>query len=426
VRRLSPRSVRARTTLAAAIVTALVLALASVLIVRLVERDLEANARDALTSQLESASHTAGGESVEQGGGTEGSEGGDGEVERGEDSVSESSGETGTGSGNDAQQQAIADASVAEVRAGVDAASQALLLIVPAVVALLAAAIWLTVGRALRPVHAISTRVAEISGSTLDGRVPEPQSGDEIEELARLVNQMLARLQIASQRQRDFVADASHELRSPLSTIVAAAEIAEVSSDPRRLQKLAVTVGSEAKRMQALIADLLDLARLDEDRQRNDVSLVDMTTLCRDVIGRIDAPGKDLTLTSRDPVEVLGVGSQLERLLFNVIDNAATYATVHVVVSALMTGANAEIVVEDDGLGIPEADRMRVFDRLVRLDESRERRSGGTGIGLALVKTIIDRHHGMIEVDVSPSLGGARFTILVPKLSPGLRHRSPR
>ena len=217
----------------ASLATVLVLAAASVLIVVLVERDLENNARLALEGALETASHAASGEESAGGEGNEQPES-SGHIEGSE--AAESSGLSSavpdSHSSSDARLQQIADASIAETRAGVDAASRALWIIVPAVGAILALAIWAAVGHVLRPVRAISGRVAAISGSTLDERVPEPDSGDEIAELAALMNEMLDRLQAASDRQRAFTADASHELRAPLSTLLAAAEVAEVSSDP--------------------------------------------------------------------------------------------------------------------------------------------------------------------------------------------------
>ena len=307
------RSVRWKTTVAATVLTALVLGLASYFIVRLVERDLEGNARSALSSALESASHSASGEGSSSGEGGEG--GADG------------------GSSADAQQRALADASVREVEAGVDAASNALLIIVPLVVVALGLAIWWTVGRALRPVRDISARVTEISGSTLDERVPVPASEDEIAELAALMNEMLDRLQSSSERQRAFVADASHELRSPLSTIVAAAEIASVSPDPIKLHKLAETVSGEAQRMQLLVANLLDLARLDEDRLELDTTVVDVAAVCRDAVDRFDEEVSDISLRCPAVARADGVVSQIEQVVFNLVDNAATHAEGRVVVT---------------------------------------------------------------------------------------------
>ena len=412
-------SVRSRATLAATLVTALVLGLASVLILVLVERDLQSNARSALSEALETASHSASGEEGE--GSEEGGTGHDG-GSRGEESEDEEvtqsreTRESGPGgSSGDARQQQITDTSIQEVQAGLEATARALSVIVPAAVVVLAVAIWLTVGRTLRPVRDISLQVAAISGSTLNARVPEPHSEDEIAELAALMNEMLDRLQESSDRQRAFVADASHELRSPLSTIVASAEIAQISPDPEKLRQLAAGVGSEARRMQALIASLLDLARLDEDRRRLVTAPVELAALCRETSGRIDFSGIDVEFSATPPITVDGVDSLLERAVFNLLDNASIHAERRVRIDAREKPATVEIVVEDDGPGIPEADRLRVFERFARLDESRQRSTGGSGLGLALAKAIVERHHGGITVSESASLGGAQFKIELPR-----------
>ena len=407
-----PRSVRFRTTLAATLVTAAVLGVASLIIVALVERDLEQNTSAALSDVLETAAHAAAGEEShrDEVGGRSGSGDAAAPSTAPESARAAQDGEPT----NDARQQRITDASIAEVQVGVDAASRALLIIVPVVVAVLALAIWLAVGRALHPVRAISSRVAAISGSTLDERVPEPGSGDEIAELAALMNEMLDRLEAASDRQRAFVADASHELRSPLSTIVAAAEVSEVSTDPEKLQKLSETIGSESRRLQALIADLLDLARLEEQRQAPVPDQVDLPMICERAIERVQAPGRGITLGAAAVEPVVGIGSQLERAVFNLVDNGVRYANRRVHVSLVESAATVSVIVEDDGPGIPHADRARVFDRFVRLDESRGRLGGGSGIGLSLVMAIAERHGGTARVGDSERLGGARFVLELP------------
>ena len=414
-----PRSVRSQTTLAASLATVLVLAAASVLIVVLVERDLENNARVALEGALETASHAASGEGSARGEGNEQSEG-SGHIEG--NRAAESSGlssavpdsESNSESNSDARLQQIADASIAETRAGVDAASRALWIIVPAVGAILALAIWAAVGHVLRPVRAIAGRVAAISGSTLDERVPEPDSGDEIAELAALMNQMLDRLQAASDRQRAFTADASHELRAPLSTLLAAAEVAEVSSDPQKLQELSAKIGGEARRMQALISDLLDLARLDEQRREELLHSVDLWAACEHAIERVNGQDVAVTLAGGPASPIVGVESQIERAVFNLVDNAVAHAGQHVLITLVESATAVAVVVEDDGPGIPPEDRVRVLDRFVRLDESRQRRTGSSGLGLSLSHAIATRHRGSIDVGDSEHLGGARVTIELP------------
>ena len=410
-----PRSIRSQTTLAASLATVLVLAAASVLIVVLVERDLQSNARVALESALETASHAASGEGSARGEGNEQSES-SGHIEgnRAAESSGLSSAVPDSEPSGDARQQQIADASIAETRAGVDAASRALWIIVPAVGALLALAIWAAVGHVLRPVRAISGRVAAISGSTLDERVPEPDSGDEIAELAALMNEMLDRLQAASDRQRAFTADASHELRAPLSTLLAAAEIAEVSSDPQKLQELSAKIGGEARRMQALISDLLDLARLDEQRREELLHSVDLWAACEHAIERVNGQDVTVTLAGGPASPIVGVESQIERAVFNLVDNAVAHADQHVLITLVESATAVAVMVEDDGPGIPPEDRVRVLDRFVRLDESRQHRTGSSGLGLSLSHAIATRHRGSIDVGDSEHLGGARVTIELP------------
>ena len=395
--------------------TVLVLATASVLIVVLVERDLENNARVALEGALETASHAASGEGSPEGEGSEHSES-SGHIEGSEATEPSrlSSAVPDSESTNDARLQQIADASIAETRAGVDAASRALWIIVPAVGAILALAIWAAVGQVLRPVRAISGRVAAISGSTLDERVPEPDSEDEIAELAALMNEMLNRLQAASNRQRAFTADASHELRAPLSTLLAAAEVAEVSSDPQKLQELSVKIGGEARRMQDLIADLLDLARLDDQRREELLHTVDLRAVCEQAIERVNGQGVAVTLAGTAESPIVGIESQIERAVFNLVDNAVAHADQQVLVTLVESATSAAVVVEDDGPGIPPEDRVRVLDRFVTLDESRQRRTGSSGLGLSLSHAIAERHQGSIDVTDSEQLGGARVTIELP------------
>ena len=416
-------SVQVRTTLAATVATALVLVTASIVIVQLVERNLANNARAAVGDALESASHAASGEGSSEGDDAEGAAGGaahDDGAPMAERDAGGSAGDPEQASSSDLRHSQLAEASIQEVQDGVDAVEDALKIIVPVVVLLLGAAIWITVGRTLRPVRDISRRVAAISGSTLDERVPEPSGDDEIAELAGLMNEMLDRLESASERQRAFVTDASHELKSPLATIVAVAEIAKISSDPQRLAALAPKIETEARRIQDLAADLLDLARLDAQRDRRDFSTVDLSAVCREVANRLDDADIDIAVSSNGIVRAHGSGTQIERAVFNVVENAVCHAASQVQITTMSSAAVVRAVVEDDGAGIAPADRERVFDRFVRLDESRQRDSGGAGIGLSLVKAIVDRHSGAVGIGESTALGGAAVFLELPRAAPAM------
>ena len=373
-------SVRLRTTLAATVLTAVILTIASLVIVQLVERDLLNAAQATLDSALEDTDGASDGERA--------------------DEVS-----------GDPEQRLLSDRTIGEVQESVDAVVNALQLIVPGLVLVLGAGTWFMVGRALRPVHAISEQVASITSATLDERVPVPPAQDEIAELAMLMNQMIDRLEAGSKRQRQFVADASHELRSPLSTIKAAAGVAAVSPDPGKLSQLAGQVSAEADRMEELIADLLDLARFDEGDSAGIEERVELSAVCRAAADRLPPTSAELTIAAAEAVTVRGVELQLERAIFNVLTNAAQHAQRSVQVQVRTAEGRAEIVIDDDGPGIAAEDRERIFDRFVRLDGSRSRATGGSGIGLALVEAITTRHGGTITVTDAPELGGARFVL---------------
>ena len=306
---------------------------------------------------------------------------------------------------------------LSEIEASIDALQSALLIIVPLLVVGFGLMSWFLVGRALRPVHAISDRVQAISTSSLDQRVPVPRTGDEVSELATVMNQMLARLEHGGERQRQFSADASHELRSPLATVRAAAELIEREGASERSARLADEIVSETDRMDELIGDLLELSRLDEDRRSGATEPVDLVAL---VTAEVDRFGRDAEphvelVAEPGPVMIDAAPRQIRRLVTNLVDNARRHADRRVVVTAAPSTDGAPmLVVDDDGPGVPEYERERIFERFSRLDESRGRRAGGTGLGLALVRAIADRHGATVKVGRA-DLGGARFSVRFPE-----------
>ncbi len=311
----------------------------------------------------------------------------------------------------------LGEETVAEARANVRAVRNALIVIVPTVVVLLGAATWLLVGRTLAPVHAISSRVRGIGSASLDQRVPVPGSDDEIAELAGTMNQMLERIESGAERQQRFVADASHELRSPLSTIRAAAEIAQVEDPDGSWGRAAGDVVAEADRMEALIADLLDLARLDEQRRVGTEERRDLAELVGESVQRFGSTG-DCTVpvvVELESVAVTCVPGLIDEVARNLLENACRYASARVVVTVGPTGdGQASLVVEDDGPGVLPEDRERVFSRFVRVGEARDRSTGGSGLGLPLVAAVAARHSGTVSMEESPSLGGARLVVRIP------------
>ena len=225
------------------------------------------------------------------------------------------------------------------------------------------------------------------------------------------MNEMLDRLQEGSERQRRFVADASHELRSPLSTIKAAAEVAQLSNDEQRFGELAGDVEAEADRMEAIIADLLQLARLDEQDADRSGDPVDVGAVARHAVDRL--PLTELTVSTADaaPLIVPGDESQIERAVLNLLLNGVQYADSEVQLQIRMVGGRGQVLVDDDGSGVAREDRERIFERFVRADQSRDRRTGGAGLGLPIVVAIAARHGGSVAVTDSPGLGGARFIL---------------
>jgi len=226
------------------------------------------------------------------------------------------------------------------------------------------------------------------------------------------MNAMLERLETGSDRQRRFVGDASHELRSPLATIRAAHEIAALHPDSRDWTATGRDVLAELDRLDHLVDDLLLLARADEHGLRLRTVDVDLEDLLNRETGRLRKLGRLTVTVAAPPARVQGDPVQLARALRNLVDNAARHAEGRVDLRLQAVGENVAVEVEDDGPGIPEADRERVFERFVRLDESRTRASGGTGLGLAIAREISTAHGGSVSVEAGAR--GARFVLVLP------------
>ncbi len=283
----------------------------------------------------------------------------------------------------------------------------------PVVVAVSGAATYLLVRRSMRSVDDIRSRVADISTSDLSGRVPVPDSRDEIAALAVTMNEMLARIEAGHTAQRRFVADASHELRSPIATIISALEVA--ISHPELLNEDLAdkTLIPEAQRMKALIDDLLLLARADERDLRTARADTDLDDLAIVEVERLRGKTSLQLRTVVRPVRLTGDTPALSRVLRNLLDNAARHARSTVEVEVSRDGADAILAVSDDGPGIPAEDRARVFDRFVRLDSDRSRRGGGAGLGLAIAREIVVAHEGTVTIG-NRAGGGTCVTVRLP------------
>ncbi len=291
--------------------------------------------------------------------------------------------------------------------------TQLLIIGLPVLLAVVALTTWFTVGRALAPVDAIRREVDEISAAQLHRRVPQPDTNDEIGRLAATMNRMLARLEEARNSQRRFVSDASHELRSPITTIRHHAEVALAHPDRTTAEELAEVVLAEQQRMQRLVEDLLLLARADEHipPPRTQVDLDDLAF----------EEARRLRSTTSLRVDTSAVGAArvhgdvdaLRRVLRNLGENAARHAASRIDIALTDHGGQVVLTVDDDGPGIPESERARVLERFVRLDEARSRDDGGSGLGLAIVDEVARAHGGSVSISESP-LGGARIEVTLP------------
>jgi signal transduction histidine kinase len=303
--------------------------------------------------------------------------------------------------------------SLEEIDSSTAALATPLLVGLPLVLLLVGATTWTVVSRALAPVERIRREVEEITGDRLDRRVPDPGSRDEIHRLALTMNQMLERLEDSRDRQQQFVADASHELRSPLASIRQAAEVAHTHPGALPEGELADAVLEESARMQRLVDQLLLLTRTGDGgvaRPRQDVDLDDLALAEAKRVGR---SGLEVQTAGVGAGRVRGDPTALAQVVRNLVDNAARHADRTMAVAVRSTGGAVELVVEDDGGGIPVDQRERVFERFVRLDEARARDVGGSGLGLAIVREIVVAHGGTVTVTAAES-GGARFLVRLP------------
>jgi signal transduction histidine kinase len=295
----------------------------------------------------------------------------------------------------------LAGRSLRPVNDSVAAALALLVVGCPLLLATVGAATFVFVGRSLHPVEAIRRRVATISGRDLRARVPVPAARDEVARLAETMNAMLDRLQASANTQRRFVADASHELRSPLTTLRAGLELL-APHQPAPAGKTMDMLLEETDRLDRLISGLLLLARADDQGLALRASDVDLDDLVDAERQRLH-PSHLVFVVTAQPVRVRGDAHQLAQALRNLVDNAVRYAERTVTVRLSQENGFAVLEVADDGPGIPTADRERVFERFVRLDESRSRDAGGSGLGLAIVREIAHAHGGRASVVDSPT-----------------------
>lgn len=285
---------------------------------------------------------------------------------------------------------------------------------VPLLLGLVALTTWFVVGRALRPVERMRREVDDVTSASLDRRIADPGTSDEIGRLAATMNRMLDRLDASQRSQRRFISDASHELRSPLASMRQYAEVARAHPDQVRDGELAEVVLDEGARLERLVQGMLVLAKADERTLTPARVAVDLDDLVLAEARRLkDTSGLRVDTSRVGPARVLGDRGLLGQGLRNLADNAARHASGTVQFELTETDGHVLLAVFDDGDGIPADLRDRVFERFVRLDEGRARESGGSGLGLAIVREIAAAHGGSVVATAS-TLGGARFEVRLP------------
>ncbi|MGW7353037.1 sensor histidine kinase [Streptomyces sp. NPDC054784] len=280
---------------------------------------------------------------------------------------------------------------------------------------LIGAAAYVTVRVALRPIEALRRFTASVTPNDPREPVALPAAGHEITALATTLDSTLRRLDSAAAEQRRFIADAAHELRSPLTTLLASLEVALAYPERTDWPASVTTAARQTRRLQALAEDLLLLARLDTRTPVADPGTVDLAGLASRLVEQYPLDDRPLAL-SRDgvaPAYVHGDPGEYERLLRNLVDNAVRHAAHRVQLTVRNEDGQVVVTVHDDGPGVPGVDAERVFERFVRLDDARSRDRGGAGLGLAIARDLAHRHRGTLAL--APRTLGACFELRLPE-----------
>ncbi|MGW2344861.1 sensor histidine kinase [Streptomyces sp. NPDC001661] len=294
-------------------------------------------------------------------------------------------------------------------QSAVNTALTSMLIGFPVLLVIVGGVTYLVTRRALRPVEGIRAEMAAITASQdLGRRVPEPDTHDEVARLAGTTNETLAALESSVERQRRFVADASHELRSPIASLRTQLEVG--AAHPELLDVDGAV--EDTVRLQELAADLLLLARLDAGEKPGGAG-VDLAALVREELSQRTGDRVPVAVDVTAVPQVSGSRGQLARVLGNLVDNAQRHARAGVRVAVRAEGGRVVLSVADDGQGVPDGERERIFERFVRLDDARTRDGGGAGLGLAIARDVAERHGGSLTVRSAPE-GGALFELELP------------
>jgi signal transduction histidine kinase len=319
---------------------------------------------------------------------------------------------TSAGAGAESRVVIVA-APARDLEASVHTVRGALLIAYPLLVGVLAVLAWRVVAWTLRPVEALRAGAEEITGAARMRRLPVPDGEDEVHRLAVTLNGMLDRLDASRQRQRAFVGDAAHELRSPIASLRTQLEVSERLGEPAAPADLM----SDVDRLHRLVDDLLLLARADEpDLRLGRRAPVELGSVLREVAASYGGARVPVTVLDGQPQWTVGDPDGLRRMVDNLVSNAVRHATSRVELAVVATLAGAGFTVTDDGPGIPPADRERVFERFTRLDDARAREGGveGAGLGLAIVRELVRLHNGTVTLtDAGP---GLRATVVLPPI----------
>ncbi len=272
---------------------------------------------------------------------------------------------------------------------------------------------WLLVGRALTEVERIREQVEGVRRSSLSQRIGVPPTSDEIARLAVTMNEMLIRLEASDAAQRRFAADASHELRSPLATLAATLEIAIADSSGQTWHDMQSVLTSQTERMKGLVDDLLILAKADDRGVQIRRTEQDLDDLVETEVRRIRGASRVVIVARTVPVKLHCDGARIAQVISNLLDNADRHAMSRILVTVHVDGATAVVDVDNDGPLVPEDERTRIFERFVRLDDSRSRDSGNSGLGLAIAAEFIKAHNGTLSATESPQ-GYCRFRLTLP------------
>lgn len=307
-----------------------------------------------------------------------------------------------------------------ELKEGLSGYAWTLIVLIPAVLLIATAGGWWMSRRALQPVNQIIDAARSIGEQSLARRLPVPETQDELQRLSETLNQMLGRIESAFRRITEFTADASHELRTPVALIRTTAELAlRKQRTTEEYREALEDVHAESVRTTDLIENLLTLARADAGKAALDRREIDLAQVVREasVQGEKLAGARNLRFRTEvpdSPIPAIGDPSALRRLLLIVIDNAVKYTPEgEISVRLLSANGNPQVQVSDTGIGIPQGDLARVFERFYRADKSRSRDSGGAGLGLSIAKWIAEVHQGTIEAR-SEQDRGSTFILTLP------------